>query len=107
MKPRELTKAEYDATFTPPMRDVVESADELVDLWGYADPIIEELYHNCTAWDWRVKHIYQSEAGSFQHINIPVPKDDTYLVVIVDIEKREILGHYFLDLRALYPDSRR
>lgn len=101
---KELSQEEYQATFFPPMRDITESAEEIVDLWGYADLVIEQLYHSCTAWEWYVKHIYETQDGQFQHMNIPVPLDNTYLVVIVDKPKRETLGHYVLDLHP-YPKS--
>jgi hypothetical protein len=97
-----LTKEEYDDTLSPKMLNVTETADEIVDLWGYADPIIEAEYHNCSAWDWKVNHIYESQNGSYQHIGIAVPVDDTYLVVIVNKIQKEIIGHYILDLGALY-----
>lgn len=47
-------------------------------------------------------HIYESPKGEFQHIGIPVPKDNTYLVVIVDKPKKSIVGHFILDLGAKY-----
>jgi hypothetical protein len=102
--PYELSESEYKATFSPPMMDVTQVAEEIVDLWAYADPIIEEKYHNCTAWEWGVKYIYEVGDGSYQHINIPVPKDNTYLCIVVDKLHRKILGHYILDLGALYPN---
>jgi hypothetical protein len=49
-----------------------------------------------------VNHIYDSQNGSYQHIGITVPVDDTYLVVIVNKIQKEIVGHYILDLGALY-----
>ncbi|QWF16575.1 hypothetical protein [Lysobacter capsici] len=101
---RELTKQQYEATFSPPMLEVTNRADEVVDLWAYADPIIEERYHNCSAWEWRVAHVYETRDGSYQHINIPVPRNNTYLSVIVDKPRRSIVGHYMLDLGARYPD---
>jgi hypothetical protein len=104
---RELTKAEYEATFSSPMRNVTETAEEIVDVWAYADPIIEAEYHNCSAWNWRVMFIYESADGAHQHLNIPLPKHNTYLSVVVDKANRKILGHYILDLGALYPGWRR
>jgi hypothetical protein len=98
---RELTKEEYEATFSPPMIDVSQIADEIVDLWAYADPIINDLYHNCSAWEWEVKYIYEARDGSYQHINIPVPRDNTYLSIIVSKLNKRIIGHYILDLGAL------
>ena len=47
-EPREITKTEYEAMVSPPMLDVTESAEEIVDLWAYADPVIEEKYHSCS-----------------------------------------------------------
>jgi hypothetical protein len=101
--PRELTKEEYEATFSPPMLDVTESAEEIVPLWDYLDPVIEDQYHSCSAWDWRVMFIYESRDGLIQHLNVPVPKDNAYLSVVVDKPNRKIVGHYLLDLGALYP----
>ena len=95
---KELTKQEYEATFFPPMVNVTESVEEIVDLWAYADIIIEADYHNCSAWDWKVAHIYETSDGNFQHIGIPVPVDDTYLIVIVNKPSKKILGHYLLAL---------
>ena len=106
MERKLLTKEEYDATLSPKMINVSETADEIVDLWGYADPIIDAEYHNCSAWDWKVNHIYESQNGSYQHIGIAVPVDDTYLVVIVNKIQKVIVGHYILDLGALYSDRK-
>lgn len=104
--PRTLLKEEYAATFSPPMLNVTETAEEIVPLWDYLDPVIEELYHTCEAWDWRVMFIYESRDGKFQHLNVPVPLDNTYLSVVVDKPNKTIIGHYLLDLGALYPDRR-
>lgn len=100
--PRELTRAEYEATFSPPMLDVTATADEIVPLWDYLDPVIEELYHSCEAWNWRAMFIYESRDGLIQHVNVPVPKDNTYLSVVVDKPNAKIIGHYLLDLGGLH-----
>jgi len=94
-----LTKEQYLAMFSPPMLDMTLQAQALVELWDYADPIIEELYHSCTLWEWEVKHIYHSPDEIYQHIMIPVPINHTYLIVIVHIPSRSIRGHYILDLQ--------
>lgn len=96
-----LSAEEYQATLFPNMVNVTKSAEELVDLWGYADPIIESKYHNCSSWDWKVHHIYESPNGEFQHIGIEVPIDNTYLIVIVDRPNKAIIGHYELVLDDL------
>jgi len=106
IKMKLLSKAEYKATLFPKMVNVTECADEIVDLWAYVDPIIENEYHNFSAWKWHVKNIYESPNGEFQHICIPVPVDNTYLVVVVNKTKLDIMGHYILSLEAEYSVSK-
>ncbi|MOA58346.1 hypothetical protein D3C78_1827320 [compost metagenome] len=69
------------------MVNVTHSAEEVVDLWSYADPIIEAEYHNCTAWNWHVAHINETPDGTYQHIAIPVPRDNTDLIVVANKPK--------------------
>ena len=99
---RELTKEEYEATFSPPMLNVTESADEIVDLWAYAAEVVDADYPGAGDWSWRVMFIYESRDGLYQHLNVPVPEDNKYLSVVVSKEQKEIIGHYYLDLQALY-----
>ena len=95
---KELSQKEYEATFSPPMVNVTERAEEVVDLWAYADPIIDSDYHSCAAWEWKVAHIYETADGKYQHIGIPVPIDNTYLTIIADKSNKVIIGHYLLAL---------
>ena len=100
----QLTRTEYQNTFSPPMLDVTSSAEEIVDLWGYASEIVDTNFPDADDWDWRVMFIYESRDGRYQHLNIPVPVNNTYLSVVVDKPNRKILGHYVLDLQAEHPD---
>ena len=99
---REFTEAEYRATFSPPMLDVTQSAEVLVDLWAYLDPVLDATFPGDAGWEWHVKHIYESRDGVYQHIYVPVPRSDAYMLVVLDKQQRQVLGHYLLDLAALY-----
>ena len=93
-----LSPEEHQVTLLPRMLNVTDSADEIIDLWGYANPIIESEYHNCSAWEWKVNHIYETPYDKFQHIGIALPIDDTYLIVIANKPKKSIVGHFILCL---------
>jgi len=99
---RELSKSEFNATFSEPMRDVTQAAEAIVDLWAYADPVLHALFPDAHGWQWRVTIIYESADEAHQHLLLPVPRDNTYLVVVVAKARRAIIGHHLLDLRALY-----
>jgi len=64
--------------------------------------VIANAHHDCTAWVWRVAHIYDAPDARYQHTCTPVPKDDPYLTVVVEVNARKILGHYILDRGAMY-----
>ena len=102
--PRELTEAEFLRTFVSPMRDITHSAEEVVDLWLFLDPLLGALYPSAEAhgWEWRVWFIRESGDARFQHIGVAVPKDNTYIVVVVDIPDRRIVGYHLLDLGEKY-----
>lgn len=103
----ELNDTEFKATFCPPMKDVTSRAEEIVDLWSYADRVLEAAFRNSPDWDWQVKHIYESGDGAFQHVLVPVPGDNTYMVIVIDKALRKIKGHHQLDLGALYGIEKR
>jgi len=99
---RTLTEQEFKATFLAPMADVTATAEEVVDLWAYAEPALREAYPDVCSCDWKVKHIYESSDHAFQHVLIPTHVSNLYLVVVVDMKRKSVLGHHLLDLGALY-----
>lgn len=100
----EFSEAEFLATFVSPMRDVTGACGDLVDLWGYLDPLLNLSYPAAEkdGWEWRVAFVRQSADGRFQHIAVPVPRENTYMVVVVDVPSRAISGHHLLDLGEKY-----
>ncbi len=99
---RELSRPEYEATLRAPMRDVTSTAEEVVDLWPYAERALREAFPQACNCDLEVGYVYEAADGSYQHILVPSHESNVYLVVIVDKEAKAILGHYRLNLGALY-----
>lgn len=95
---RELTESEFLDTCSAPMRDVTASADEVVDLWAYADPVLAAAFPQAGAWEWRMTHIRESASGEFQHALIPVPISNVYYVIVIDKRSRRVRGHHRLAL---------
>ncbi|MBT9518714.1 MAG: hypothetical protein IV112_18675 [Methyloversatilis discipulorum] len=104
--PRTLSESEFGATFIPPMNDVTNNAEEVIDLWGYAEPALRQEFPEVCSCDWNVKHIYESSNGAFQHVLIPTHKSNLYLVVVIDKLLRQVLGHHMLDLGEKYGVAR-
>jgi len=68
----------------------------------YADRIIDSYYHNCAAWDWRVEYVYETGDKKYQHISIPVPKDNTYLILVLSLNTKKFIGYHILDMNEKY-----
>lgn len=100
--PRTLSEPEFEATFVPPMVDVTTSAEEVVDLWAYAEPALRQEFPEACSCDWNVKHIYETSNGAFQHVLIPTHLSNLYLVVVIDKLHQQVFGHHLLDLGAKY-----
>ena len=96
-----LTDKEFHSTICEPMKNITGS-DLLVDIWEYADRIIEADYHEFQEWDWKVGFIYETGDGRYQHISIAVPRVNTYLVLVLALDTLKFYGHYVLDLGKKY-----
>ena len=70
----------------------------------YLDPLLNERFPAAEkdGWEWRVAFIRESGNARSQHIAVPVPRDNTYIVVVVDVPSRTICGHHLLDLGEKY-----
>jgi len=96
-----LTDEEFQKTYCDPMNNITGSP-LLADIWEYADKVIEAEYHNCTAWEWRVEYVYEAGDKKYHHISIPVPKNNTYMVIVLDLQTKDFYGHHILDLNEKY-----
>lgn len=99
---KQLTDAEFESTFTPPMIDITSNAEELLDIWPYIDKVIAAEYATAETDDWDVQYVYMNQPGSHQHILIDTGMPNIYLVVVITVRERVIFGHYLLNLNHKY-----
>jgi len=99
----ELTQAEYDATWHgPTMVEKTTTAQPVLDIWPYADAALKQVCPGECICPLNADHVYESQDGKFQHILIGTNTSNVYLVVVVNVLRREIEGHFLLDLGKLY-----
>ncbi len=88
--------------FTPPMSDVTDSAEVVVDIWSSVFRLLESKYSDLDTVDWDVEYVYSNESGINQHILIKTNIENAYLVIVTDIKNKCIYGYHFLNLNKLY-----
>jgi hypothetical protein len=102
LKTRNLSDEEFDATFSAPMNDITQTAEEIVEVWPYLDSVFRKEYTEADTDSWDVEFVYINESETYQHILVNTQMENIYLVVVVDIGNREIVGHHLLNLSKKY-----
>ena len=102
MKTRLLDEIEFKATLAGPMRDVLETATNVIDIWPYVAAIPKSDLFGHQWVDGVVEHVYRNASETYDHVLVFTKSKNVYLAVIVDLRRDEILGHYLLDLNELY-----
>ena len=95
-----LSRTEFSACFTAPMRNVTATADAVVDVWSYVESIELPLGRVTELLD--VTDVYRDAADRYDQVLIGTNVNNLLLIVIVDILRRTVHGHYFLDLADVY-----
>jgi hypothetical protein len=94
-----LSEEAYKATFTPKMTDVTAVAEAVVDIWAYLDALPKD---RDTPGLRDVDYVYRNQTEDHEHVLIATDARNVYLVVVVDIRRPAIHGHYWLDLNREY-----
>ena len=97
---RKLQEDEFKACFAEPMSDVTATAEAAVDIWAYVDQLnLDEIglpYLN------DVHYVYRDALSRFDQVLIGTGRFNTLLVIVVDLGKSSVLGHFLLDLNEEY-----
>ena len=85
------------STFVHPMRRLGEVPRDEIEVWPYVDALPFDPTDGND-----VECVYRSADGRWDHVLIPTAVTPHYLVVIVDVERNEVLGHHELTLNDQY-----
>jgi hypothetical protein len=100
MRTRRLTEDEFKATMSPKMRNVQESATDVLDIWPYVCSVPSGDLEGHTTYDHFVDGVYRTEDGRFDHVLVKTKTKNVYLVVVIDLVGDSFYGHRLLDLRG-------
>ncbi|HCJ41788.1 hypothetical protein [uncultured Ruminococcus sp.] len=100
---RKLTEKEYLATMSDGMKNVTDTAERLTDIWAYASQSgVREVISEYGFENRLIEAVYENGGGSYQHVLLYGVREDTYAVIVVDVRKRAVFGHYLLDIGEKY-----
>ena len=98
-----LSEDEYKSTMTPKMVNVTETAEPTVDIWEYVEKLtVENVVSKYVLENGLVEKVYRNQTDTFDHVLLPTPKDNCFVLLIIDLVAEKVKGHYLLDLNAEY-----
>ena len=102
MNINELTKEQYLGTMDG-MVDITHDHNETtVDIWPYVKELYrrgllsKQMYESGI-----VELVYRNRRNSFHHALLRIEKN-VYLVIVIEVERSAVYGHYLLDLNKEY-----
>jgi hypothetical protein len=102
MKTRLLDATEFKSTLAEPMRDVLATATNVIDIWPYVAAIPgNELFGNEIV-EGCVEYVYRNGTETFDHVLVVTRTNNVFMAVVVDLARETIFGHHLLDLNHEY-----
>lgn len=96
-----LTEEEYLSTMSEEMVDATEHAEGVVDIWPYVAHLVKEGLVQQDVYDEAyIELVNRNTEDNFDHLFLPTDDEDTFVVIVVDLEEVEIMGHFVLDLKG-------
>jgi hypothetical protein len=102
MQTRLLGKDQYHATFLKPSENVTLTATDVIDIWPYVAAVPStELWGHAVV-PKLIEGVYRRGDAQYDHVLVTTTTSNVFLVVVVDLRKDVIFGHFLLDLNEEY-----
>jgi hypothetical protein len=98
-----FTEEAFKNTMVSGLTNIAETVRVPVNIWAYVKDlayegvVIAHVYQNKL-----VETAYRTKDDHFDHILLPTDNKQTYIVIVVSLEKPAIYGYYRLDLNKEY-----
>ncbi|TIN27534.1 MAG: hypothetical protein E5Y31_12360 [Mesorhizobium sp.] len=100
---RRLDDEEFKACFAEPMTNVTATANAVVDIWPYVDALnLDEVGVPCLN---DVHYVYRDAQNRFDQVSIGTGRFNALLVIVIDLGRSAVFGHFLLDLNKEYEPS--
>lgn len=97
---RELTQSEFESTLTDEMRLLSEDdkSCESIPVFEYVEQCLGVIGVDFGIDDLEFHYAYMNDEKGYCHAGFNWGEESTYLVVVMDVGKKNILGYCVLDL---------
>jgi hypothetical protein len=102
-EPKLLSEKKYNSTKIGKMQETPRSEVIIFNIWPYVDKLksVKILSKKIKGQD-LIHKIYRNSTGEFEHILLSTEKENHFVTIVVDRNKKKIMGYYLLDLNGEY-----
>ncbi|BFM42991.1 hypothetical protein CFS9_16320 [Flavobacterium sp. CFS9] len=101
--PKLLTKEKYSATMTGKMTEINVSEKNTFNIWPYISKLkAAKILSNKIKESQLVYKIYRNSTEDFEHILLSTEKENHFVVVVANKNKKKTVGYFLYDLNGLY-----
>jgi hypothetical protein len=97
-----LTPQQFKGTMNN-MVDVTETAEAIVDIWPYVEVLVKkDIVHKYVFENQLIESVSRNDTCTYEHVLLPTAEPDTFIVIVIDLIRQAIFGHFKLDLKKEY-----
>jgi serine/threonine-protein kinase RIO1 len=101
--PKLLSKEEYSPSMLEKMTEITVSDKEIFNIWPYISKLkaAKILSHKIKE-SQLVHKVYRNSTEDFEHILLSTEKENHFVVIVANRNKKKTVGYFLHDLNGLY-----
>lgn len=97
--PKLLSTEKYNSTITGEMAEISVSTDSFFNIWPYISELkAARILSNKIKESQLIHKVYRNSTENFEHILLATEKENHFVEVVVDRNKKKAMGYVLLDL---------
>ncbi|MBF4492418.1 hypothetical protein IRZ83_06435 [Flavobacterium sp. JLP] len=97
--PKLLSKEKYNSSMTGGMTEISISNDSFFNIWPYVSELkAAKILSKKVKESELVQKVYRNSTDDFEHILLATEKENHFVKIVVDRNKKKPMGYLFLDL---------
>ena len=85
------------------MTDVTQTAEPKFDIWDYVRELVMQKIVEKYVYEGNlVETVYRNDTSTFDHVLLPTEDQNIFIILVIDLIKENVYGHFKLDLNEKY-----
>lgn len=97
-----LTETEFLALLSDPMRQLPTDSSPPLEFWDYFESILASDFEGHDFSAARVTYVWEDSTGRYLFVHVNSEDKNVFMVLVLDLAARSVLGHRLLDLNREY-----